>query len=88
LVQNIGTEQFGAVFGTMGIASIFMPTITGIIADRWVNAERIFQLYIFLWYCSFHFASSADPILSLRNACCNVFLYAYNCLANSILYYS
>lgn len=35
--------QFGAVFGTMGIASIFMPTITGIIADRWINAERIFS---------------------------------------------
>ena len=36
--------QFGAVFGTMGIASIFMPTITGIIADRWVNAEKIFSV--------------------------------------------
>ena len=36
--------QFGAVFGTMGIAAIFMPTITGIIADRWVNAERIYTI--------------------------------------------
>ncbi|MCO6460576.1 MAG: nucleoside permease [Saprospiraceae bacterium] len=36
-----GTE-FGAVFGTMGIASIFMPTIVGIIADRWINAERLY----------------------------------------------
>lgn len=35
--------QFGAVFGTMGIASIFMPTLTGIIADRWINAEKIFS---------------------------------------------
>jgi len=35
--------QFGLVFGTMGIASIFMPTITGIIADRWVNAEKLFS---------------------------------------------
>jgi NHS family xanthosine MFS transporter len=30
--------QFGAVFLTLGIASMFMPTITGIIADRWINA--------------------------------------------------
>ncbi len=34
--------QFGAVFGTMGIASIFVPTLTGIIADRWINAERLY----------------------------------------------
>ncbi len=34
--------QFGLVFGTMGIASLFMPTITGIIADRWVNAEKLY----------------------------------------------
>lgn len=42
-----GTKQwdgndFGAVFGTMGIASIFMPTLVGIVADRWINAERLY----------------------------------------------
>lgn len=37
-------SQFGIIFSTMGIASIFMPTITGIIADRWLNAERLFGL--------------------------------------------
>ena len=36
-----GTE-FGAIFSTMGIASLFMPAIAGIIADRWVNAERLY----------------------------------------------
>jgi NHS family xanthosine MFS transporter len=36
--------QFGLVFGTMGIASLFMPTLTGIIADRWVNAERLYGI--------------------------------------------
>lgn len=44
-----GTKQwdgtkFGLVFGTMGIASLFMPTLTGIIADRWVNAEKLYGL--------------------------------------------
>ena len=34
--------QFGAIFSTMGIASIFMPTLCGIIADRWVNAEKLY----------------------------------------------
>ena len=41
--------KFGAVFGTMGIASIFMPTLTGIIADRWLNAERLYGVLQFLY---------------------------------------
>jgi NHS family xanthosine MFS transporter len=36
--------QFGAIFSTMGIASVFMPTLCGIIADRWLNAERLYGL--------------------------------------------
>ncbi|MBS1572795.1 MAG: nucleoside permease [Bacteroidetes bacterium] len=36
--------KFGAVFSTMGFASIFMPTITGIIADRWINAEKLYGI--------------------------------------------
>jgi MFS transporter, NHS family, xanthosine permease len=39
-----GTE-FGAIFSTMGIASLFMPAIAGIIADRWVNAERLYGVF-------------------------------------------
>jgi MFS transporter, NHS family, xanthosine permease len=39
-----GTE-FGAIFSTMGIASLFMPAIAGIIADRWVNAERLYGFF-------------------------------------------
>ena len=31
----------GATYGTMGIASLFMPALMGIIADKWVNAERV-----------------------------------------------
>jgi len=39
-----GTE-FGAIFSTMGIASLFMPAIAGIIADRWINAEKLYGLF-------------------------------------------
>ncbi|HTO36110.1 MAG TPA: MFS transporter, partial [Flavobacterium sp.] len=35
--------------GTMGIASIFMPTLTGIIADRWINAERLYGILHILY---------------------------------------
>ncbi len=33
--------QIASIFGTMGIASVFMPGVLGIIADRWINAERL-----------------------------------------------
>jgi len=36
--------QFGAIFSTMGIASLFMPTIAGILADRFINAERLYGI--------------------------------------------
>ncbi|RVU00954.1 MFS transporter [Mucilaginibacter limnophilus] len=36
--------QFGAIFSTMGISAIFMPAITGIIADRFVNAEKLYGI--------------------------------------------
>lgn len=42
--QWSGTD-FGAIFSTMGIASLFMPAIAGIIADRWVNAERLYGFF-------------------------------------------
>lgn len=33
--------QVGSVYATMGIASLFMPALLGIVADRWINAERV-----------------------------------------------
>ena len=37
-------SAFGALFSTMGIASLFMPALLGIIADRWVNAEKLYGI--------------------------------------------
>jgi len=34
-------SQVGTIYATMGIASLFMPALMGIIADRWINAERL-----------------------------------------------
>jgi NHS family xanthosine MFS transporter len=36
--------QVGTVYATMGIASLFMPAVLGIVADRWMNAERVYGL--------------------------------------------
>lgn len=35
---------FGSVFSTMGIASLFMPAIAGVIADRYLNAEKLYGI--------------------------------------------
>lgn len=37
-------SAFGALFSTMGIASLFMPAIMGIIADKWINAEKLYGI--------------------------------------------
>jgi len=36
--------QFGAIFSTLALASLFMPAITGIIADKWINAEKLYGI--------------------------------------------
>ena len=41
--------QFGAIFSTMALASLFMPALTGIIADKWVNAERLYGILHILY---------------------------------------
>jgi len=44
-----GTKQwsgaeFGAIFSTLGISSILMPALTGIIADKFINAEKLYGI--------------------------------------------
>jgi MFS transporter, NHS family, xanthosine permease len=36
--------QVGSIYGTMGVASLFTPALFGIVADRWMNAERVLGL--------------------------------------------
>lgn len=33
--------QIGSLFATMGVASLFMPAVMGIIADRWIPAQKL-----------------------------------------------
>ncbi|MBK6952335.1 MAG: nucleoside permease [Crocinitomicaceae bacterium] len=43
--KGIGSPaEFGKIFTTLGISSIIMPALTGIIADRWFNAERLYGI--------------------------------------------
>ncbi len=42
ITKRWGGEEFGAIFATLGIASLIMPAPIGIVADRWVNAEKLY----------------------------------------------
>jgi len=54
--------QFGAIFSTLAIASIFMPAITGIIADKWINTEKLYGiLHIFYGIVLFFVPQVNDP---------------------------
>jgi nucleoside transporter len=36
--------QFGAIFSTLALSSLFMPAIVGIIADKWMRGEVLYGL--------------------------------------------
>ena len=55
-------EQFGAIFSTLALSSLFMPAITGIIADKWINAERLYGiLHILYGVVLFYVPQVNDP---------------------------
>jgi NHS family xanthosine MFS transporter len=41
--QWSGTS-FGAIFSTMGISALFMPALMGVVADKWINAEKLYGI--------------------------------------------
>ncbi|MFT3981285.1 MAG: nucleoside permease [Ferruginibacter sp.] len=54
--------QFGAIFSTLALASLFMPAITGIIADKWMNAEKLYGiLHIAYGLVLFYVPKVNDP---------------------------
>lgn len=36
--------QVGSIYATLGIGAMFMPAIVGIIADKWMNAEKVYAI--------------------------------------------
>lgn len=80
--------QFGLVFSTMGLASVFMPTLTGIIADKWINAEKLYgALHILYAGILFYIPQVTTPSdfiwVMLAAMCCYMPTIA---LSNSISY--
>lgn len=87
--KHWGPEEFGKVFATLGFASLLMPAITGIIADRWMNAERLFGILHILYGIFLLFI----PYITSPDNFFWVMLLAMLCymptisLSNSISYY-
>jgi len=54
--------QFGAIFSTLALSSLFMPALTGIIADKWLNAEKLYGvLHILYGAILFYVPRVSDP---------------------------
>jgi NHS family xanthosine MFS transporter len=59
-VLHFTGKEVGSIYGTMGVASIFTPALFGIVADRWLNAERVLGLChilgaaMLLWASTLH----------------------------------
>lgn len=52
--------EFGAIFSTLGLSSLFMPALTGIIADKWVNAEKLYGVLHILYGVVLLFVPKVD----------------------------
>ena len=71
--------QIGAIFATMGIASLIMPGLTGIIADKWINAERLYGILHLIGAGALIYASTATTYnhMLLGHAAQHACLHAY-----------
>ena len=37
--------SIGAVYSSLGIAAVFMPTLLGIVADKWISAKWVYATW-------------------------------------------
>ncbi len=57
-----GSAEFGAIFSTLGFSSLITPALTGIIADKYVHAERLYgALHIMGGIILFFIPMVGDP---------------------------
>jgi NHS family xanthosine MFS transporter len=61
-------ENIGTLFATAGIASLFMPAIVGIVADKWMNSEKLLGTLHIIGACCTFAAAHADDFRSLYAA--------------------
>ena len=81
--------QIGSFFATMGIASLFMPGVVGIIADRWIPAQKLLGICHFLAATFLVFAAPQTDYKTLYTLIlCSVMFYMPTiALSNSVAYH-
>ena len=88
--QNKGWPggQFGIIFSTMGIASLFMPTFAGYLADRYINAEKLYGIFHILGGIVLFFLPAVnDPGLFFWVILLNMIFYMPTiALSNTVAY--
>jgi len=57
--------EIGSLYATMGIVSLFMPALLGIIADRWIPAQKMLGIAHFISSCFILAASQQTEYASL-----------------------
>ncbi|KQL49628.1 nucleoside permease [Brevibacillus choshinensis] len=82
--------QVGLVYSSKGIATILMTSITGIIADRWIKANRLYGIFHFLGAITFFAAAqTTDPTIMFWAMFFNAMFYMPTiALSNVISYFS
>lgn len=80
--------QIGSFFATMGIASLLMPGVMGIIADRWIPAQKLLGICHFLAATFLVFAAPQTDYKTLYTLIlCSVMFYMPTiALSNSVAY--
>lgn len=80
--------QIGSVFSTLGIASLIMPAVVGIIADKWVNAERLLGICHLIGAGLLYWASTiTDPDLFFWAMLLNSMFYMPTIALNNTVSY-
>jgi MFS transporter, NHS family, xanthosine permease len=75
--------QVGSIYATMGIGSLFMPGLLGIVADRWLNVERLYGILHLIGAGLLCWASTVKDfetlhVIMLMNAMCYMPTIALN----------
>ncbi|MFN3754147.1 nucleoside permease [Flavobacterium sp.] len=81
-------SEFGSIFSTLAISSIFMPAITGIIADKYINAEKLYGMLHILYGLVLLYVPSVDDPNTLFYVVLSamIFYMPTISLSNSIAY--
>lgn len=81
--------QVGIVYSCKGLAALIMPSLIGVIADKWVPANRLYTLCHFISAGTFILAATvSDPTLMFWVIFVNMMTYMPTiALSNTVSYY-